>query len=121
MRSIRIRGGRRAALVAATLGLACAPVVTHAQVLFSDDFDTNSTGRYNVYSFDNSVSTSAVVSGVGSNDVAITPQFNYSTYTYRHLADNGLDDQYDFIPQAPRTTSTTQAAPRSTPKLSSAT
>lgn len=104
MRIIHIRRSRQAALLAATLGLSYVPAVTHAQILFSDNFNTDSTSRYNVYSFDNSVSTTAVVNGVGSNDVVITPAFNYSAYTYRHISDNEIDTVYDPIPQAPSTT-----------------
>lgn len=103
MRTSQNRRGRRAALVAATLGLACAPAATRAQVLFSDNFDADSTSRYNVFSFDNSVSTTNVVAGTGSNDVAITPAFNYSAYTYRYTNSDEVTD-YATIPQAPRTT-----------------
>lgn len=104
MRISEIRGGRRAALVAAALGMACAPVAVRAQALFTDDFNADTTSHYDVYSFDQAVSSSAVISGTGGNDVTITPAFNYSQYTYAHLSDNEIDTVYDPIPVAPRTT-----------------
>ncbi|HZZ41674.1 MAG TPA: dockerin type I repeat-containing protein [Tepidisphaeraceae bacterium] len=103
MHAYRLRN-RHAVLLAAALGLASGPSVLHAQTLFSDDFNTDSTSRYDVYSFDNSVSTTAVVAGVGTNDVTITPAFNYSAYTYRHISDDEIDTVYDPIPIAPHTT-----------------
>jgi hypothetical protein len=89
-----MKTGTKSAVVGA-LAMACAPVIAHATVLFTDNFDAGTSAtRYDTFIFDRA----------GQNDAAANFNFNYGAFTYYHIsADEANQNEADPIPVAPRT------------------
>ena len=88
------------------LAMACAPVVASATVLFEDNFDVDTSGRYDQFVFDRAVAPDAATKDARA-------QFAYNYGGYQHWSTNINGDFVPGpIPSAPRSTGGTTSGLR---------